>query len=218
MEFCYFRCPDEGTRSVILRGVYEAPERFAVRHFIHPSLPVIELGASIGVVSCLLNRRLRHPADHVVVEANPRVLPVLEENRARNRCRFEIVHGAVGAEGATTRISVGSGTLGSSLLLHAETYAEVPVVSLVGIVQRKGFKRFSVICDIEGAERRLIHDELSVLQSHVETLVIEFHPAINGPDEVANTQSLLQAHGFEPLWRQQDTVVYKNSALQEPAA
>ena len=185
---------------MIIRGVYEAPERFAAKHFVRPDLPVLEFGASIGVVSCLLNRRLRCPQDHAVVEANPEILPVLEENRERNRCRFDIIPGAIGAEGTTARVYAGNGSLGSSLLLRSETYAEVPVLSLAGILKQKGFKRLSLICDIEGAEGQLIRGELSVLRSHVETLVMEFHPAIIGPDEVATLQRLLQENGFDKLW------------------
>src|SRR4051812_34087897 len=45
-------------RNLLLSGEYERPERASLRTFVDPTLPVIELGASIGVISCLTNRLL----------------------------------------------------------------------------------------------------------------------------------------------------------------
>jgi len=63
--------------DLLLSDLYEEPERKALTRFVNPELPVVELGACIGVVSCLTNRRLRAPEKHVVVEANPALLPLL---------------------------------------------------------------------------------------------------------------------------------------------
>src|SRR5438270_4743065 len=48
---------------------YEVQELAALQ-YLDPALPVVELGGCMGVISCVANRRLRHPEDHVVVEAN----------------------------------------------------------------------------------------------------------------------------------------------------
>jgi len=71
---------------------YERPERIALREFLDPSAPVIEFGGNIGVVSCVVNRRLTNPENHIVVEANPELIPYLERNRKINNCRFQIVN------------------------------------------------------------------------------------------------------------------------------
>src|SRR5688572_27871524 len=61
---------------------YENGERTALR--LIPSaigLPVIELGGSIGVVACISSQHFGNPERHVVVEANPALIPVLTANR-----------------------------------------------------------------------------------------------------------------------------------------
>src|SRR5262245_29008871 len=83
----------EGPNATSLRGLlwlerYETLERHAITRWLPRDLPVVEFGASIGVVSCLVNKHLRNPAAHVCVEANPAVIPVLQRNRDRNGCRF----------------------------------------------------------------------------------------------------------------------------------
>ena len=45
-------------KAEILAGIYEKPEREAVKRFVEPSLPVVEMGGGIGIVSCILNKKL----------------------------------------------------------------------------------------------------------------------------------------------------------------
>ena len=210
---CAFRPSDEPTRRLLLRGEYEAPERIATKRYIRRDIPVVELGASLGVVSCLVNRRLRNRKNHVVVEANPALLPILAENRDRNRCEFDIVHGAAGAEGSTIRFYMGSDALNSSSLARTERSVEVPVISVAEIVKLRGFERCALVCDIEGAELNLLRAELATLQGHVEMFIVEFHPAINGQDSLEAACLLLRKHGFHKMWQQRDTLVFRNTAL-----
>jgi len=210
---CFFRCPDEESRTLILEGIYEAPELFAVQSFVRRDLPVVEFGGSLGVVACLLNQRLRKPQNHVVVEADPELISILSENRNRNHCRFEIIHGAGGASGSPARIYLSSGTLCASLNLTGDRFVDVPAITLSNILQEKGFGRCALVCDIEGAESRLIRDELETLQSRVETMIVEFHPKITGPDDVENSRRLLAERGFQQVWTGLDTQVFQNAAL-----
>src|SRR5262245_13751886 len=48
-------------KGCLLLGRYERSERNAIARFLDPDLPLIDLGASIGVTSCLSNRILRFP-------------------------------------------------------------------------------------------------------------------------------------------------------------
>src|SRR5947209_7788184 len=58
-------------RYRFLLHTYESRELRMVRRFIHQDDSVLELGACLGVVSCVTNRMLRDRTRHVVVEANP---------------------------------------------------------------------------------------------------------------------------------------------------
>src|SRR5579863_4607697 len=68
-------------KGTILLGWYENDERGMIQRNLPNDEPVIELGASIGVVACAANRRLLSPDQHVVVEASPELIPTLKKNR-----------------------------------------------------------------------------------------------------------------------------------------
>jgi FkbM family methyltransferase len=152
-----------------------------------------------------------------VVEANPRVLPTLLENRDRNHCAFEILHGAAGGAGKTVRFYIGENALSSSAIATTAESVEVPTLMLADILQARGFARCAVVCDIEGAEIEMIRAEMDTLRSQVEVLIVEFHPGINGSDPVEEARSLLKKHGFAEVWHQDNVFAYQNSALTIPA-
>jgi 16S rRNA A1518/A1519 N6-dimethyltransferase RsmA/KsgA/DIM1 with predicted DNA glycosylase/AP lyase activity len=72
-------------------GVFEKHERETIKRCLDPNLPVVEVGGCIGVVACTTNRLLQEPSKHVVVEANPDLVPVLEANRQLNQCEFVVL-------------------------------------------------------------------------------------------------------------------------------
>jgi FkbM family methyltransferase len=208
-----FRPADAVVREWLLSGRYEAPERKAVKRYVDPGIPVIELGASIGVVSCVVNRRLDNPRRHVVVEANPALLPILEENRDRNRCQFEIIEGAAGMEGSEIVFYIGDDALCSSALSRSGKSVKVPAVTLGHILDDRSFPRCSLICDIEGAEIGLIHNELNTLRTRVKVFIVEFHAVTSGADKVAAAERLLTGNGFRLAWRETSVSVFENSTL-----
>jgi len=76
-------------------GVYESTEIKMAREFIQSDDYVLELGARYGGVSCEINKKLKNKKYQVVVEPDSRVWEVLEKNRDRNNCEFEIVKGTI---------------------------------------------------------------------------------------------------------------------------
>lgn len=69
--------------------LYEQDELRLIKSFLSPSSTVLELGACIGVVSCMTNKLLSDPTRHVVVEGNRFWEPYLEYNASRNGCLFQ---------------------------------------------------------------------------------------------------------------------------------
>jgi FkbM family methyltransferase len=78
----------------------EPVERHAVIQCIGPEHPVVELGAGIGVMSCVTNAVLHNPVRYVVVEANPRAIPTLRQNQDSNCCKFEMLNPALSGDKA----------------------------------------------------------------------------------------------------------------------
>ena len=185
-------------KTGMARGEYEREERAAVRQYLDPALPVIELGGFIGVVSCAINRRLDQPAQHVVVEANPDNLPVLEGNRARNHARFTILNRAI-AYDVDTVLFHRAGLAGRVVPSATADTVEVATTTVQHIAADAGFERFALVADIEGNEVDLVQHEIDLLATRVPLIIMELHPAFTGRDRTdAITARLLDA-GFKSV-------------------
>ena len=183
-------------------GAYETLERHAVGKYLPRSSPVVELGAAIGVVSCLVNRRLANPTLHVSVEANPALIPVLERNRDRNGCRFRIIHSALAYATDSVEFGVADDFTASSVgAVHSHSTVKVPAVSLERILSEAAFEHCTLLCDIEGSEGDLVRREPHILRDRVHTLILEVHPDHLGDLGVTELGVELQRLGFWPIWQ-----------------
>ncbi len=197
--------------DLLLSDRYEEPEREALKKFLDPDVPVVELGACIGVVSCITNRRLRNPEKHVVVEANSALLPLLEGNRTRNECRFEIVHAALSHGSESIIFNVNDNILASSLRGENQKAMVVSTVTLERLLDDHGFERATLICDIEGAELQLVEHELKTLGERIVTIIMELHDRLVGEEPTQRMLAKLEAAGFETVSKDSDVVVLKNT-------
>ena len=190
---------------------YEPTEREMIRKYIDPKLPVIELGSAVGVISCIANRLLEHPEQHVAIEANPQLIPVLRENRELNGCRFAILHRAIAYDAAEAVFYVNENFTESSTCATTDRPVRVAATTLAAVADEYGFERFTLLCDIEGAEKYLIAREAQVLSERVETLFIEIHDVLRKTvrNDLANR---LQQLGFEPLFQRGDDFVFRKSS------
>lgn len=201
-------------RYWLLTGEYELPERSMLPR-IDAALPVIELGGSLGVIACLTNRRLKDPSRHLVVEANQALLARIEDNRNRNGARFEAVHAAIAYDTPFVEFPAQEDSLASSLYMASARLARTPALSLEALHARAGFGRFTLICDIEGAETELLEREISFLSRWVDKMILELHPQIESRLSSRRALEIVEAHGFRVLARERDTYCLVN---QRPAA
>jgi len=193
--------------DLLLSNLYEEPERAAVKAFVNPELPVVELGACIGVVSCITNRRLRNPEAQVVVEANPALLPILKGNRDRNACHFKIVNAAVSYGRETIKFKVDNNILASSVHNGDNAGVVVSTTTLERLLNEHGFKHATLSCDIEGAELQLVKHELKTLSERISTIIMELHDRLVGEEETRQMLETLERAGFKIVSREGDVVV-----------
>lgn len=211
-EGCSFslkRIPNGRMKLALLRGTYEVYERHAVLQYVDPEQPVIELGGCIGVVACITNRILKKPASHVVVEANPNVIPILEENRSLNHCGFEILNAAIAYDQSLVTFYSARELFGSSRLQRGRgTAVTVGTTRLRDIVRERKFESFTLVCDIEGSEYDMVLNDADVLQL-ADTILIETHARYIG--EAKNSQLLdkLKDLGFCVVDRDSHVLVMK---------
>jgi FkbM family methyltransferase len=198
-------------KGQLLSGVHEQPERTLIKKYIDPGLPLVEFGGAIGVVSCVANRLLRRPACHVVVEANPMLVPVLLGNRERNGCRFSVVNRAVAYGPSPIRFHVNENILASSVQSSTEHTLDVPTITLREILELHGFQRCTLVCDIEGAEVELVRHEARTLAGHVEMLIVEVHHRLIGTEQSARTLQTLREIGFREVDRTWESIAMRNT-------
>jgi FkbM family methyltransferase len=187
---------DSIPRVELITNKYEEAERRAVARYLRRELAVVELGGSMGVVACVTNRLLNNPAAHVVVEANPLVIPQLELNRTLNRCEFEIVNRAIAYEVDSVTFRPSSNVCGSSITKPGDQPpVTVATAQLGNLVRERGFGRFNLICDIEGLEYDLVCHDSEVLKN-ADTIILETHARFIGDDKCALMMNKLKGLGF----------------------
>jgi FkbM family methyltransferase len=202
-------------RYLLLSGKHEKPERILVKKYINPDLPLVDLGGALGVVSCVANKLLTRPEQHVVVEANPALIPVLLGNRDRNGCRFKILNRAIGYDRSVIRLYVNADVLRSSVHGTTEDPVDVPATTLHEILNDHGFRRCTLICDIEGTEVELVRREARTLSTCVAGLIMEVHDRLVGDKESAVLIETLERAGFRVIERTWDSVAFRNIGLTE---
>jgi FkbM family methyltransferase len=214
IDDCRFKLrdlPNTQMKLELLTGNYELPERNAVRRYIRPDIPVIELGACIGVVSCVTNRRLQNPKAHVVLEANPLVIPHLQSNRDINQCSFKIVNRALAYGAESVTFSPELDFWGNSIERNGgRSSVTVKTTQLGQIAKDERFEKFALICDIEGQEYELVMQEPAALDN-AELIILEVHPHVIGETKVEAVMSRLADLGFKTIDKSALVVVLAKS-------
>jgi len=202
-------------RRFLARGEYEAEEIQLARRHLRPDDAVIELGAGIGVVSCVVNSLLRDPSKHLSLEANAEVLRLLADNRRRNGREFEIVQAALGyADDRMVTFGASADNFcGGGVGRGAEKWLHVPSVRLGELIQRIGVSPVFLIMDIEGMEVDLITNESEVLAEYVRCISMETHRNKVGTERFERALETLHQIGFERVDELNAVEVWKNSAF-----
>jgi FkbM family methyltransferase len=182
-------------KGEMLFGWHEREERRLLKRWLRVDLPIVEFGGGLGVISCLANRRLDRPEKHVVVEANPEIVPLLEQNRVLNGCRFRVVNKALVHGKEAVEFGINS-RFTASRIDGPGTSISVGATTLAAIADESGFDQISLICDIEGAETALVEHEIDALRKRVRMFLVEIHPGIIGEEAESRIIGTLESAGF----------------------
>jgi len=206
-------------KSRFFRGDYERDERRMLPLYLRRELPTVEVGACIGVVSCIANRLLERPERHVVVEANPYLIPTLEANRDRNGCRFTVLNRALAYGSPSLAFAIHELFVGGSVQRNTSECVDVATTSLREILDTHGFDVVNLVFDAEGAEVDLLEHEAELLGKRVATLIIELHGRIVGESAIGRVVERLERMGFTLEERSEgslydSTCVYVNRSIE----
>lgn len=200
---CAFVIPKDVTsmayRSCFVTGEYEADERELIRSQVRADDQVLELGACLGIVSCVTNRLLRDKSRHVVVEGNPFCIPTLHRNRALNQCGFLIENCAVSNERDALFYLHPVYVVGGTTQRSTNLPVRVPCRTLRGLHERYG--PFTVlIIDVEGSELDVFEASRDVLHQY-RLVIAELHDWAIGNEGVERCRQILGELGFRPVGR-----------------
>lgn len=175
-------------RGQLLWGLYEGAECRMVRRHLRPRPWLVDLGASLGVLTSYA-ARMMGDVDVLFVEANPRLLPLAQRNLARNapRARVHPVHGAVAYGTSATHVHFESTTEHTAARLATDRSQppafSAPVVRLGDLLEGRGIDDFVLLMDIEGAEAGLLYEDPDSLNS-CRQLIVELHQSRHGGREM----------------------------------
>lgn len=170
---------------------YEDEEAQMVRRHLTPGTHVIELGGCLGIVSALIRDRIGPDATHIVVEANPSLIPALTRNATCGA-----THGDTAAQTRVMNVALdysGRDTVSFDLGQNAHvgrvggvggdrdkgtTQITAPTTTLAALADHMPPGPFALICDVEGAELDLFTQEREDVLARISVMVLETHPKV----------------------------------------
>lgn len=183
------------TRGRFLLRRYEIPECRLSRKYIAHDATVLELGGCLGVVACVVNRRLDDPRRHLVVEPHPAIVPYLEVNLARNECAFSVRQQVVSDADEATFYLRDPYIAGSSTLRTSDRRITVPTTTVARLERESGLFFDVVLVDIEGGEHAFFRENAGLLP-RLRTAIVEMHPQIIGEAACDDIRRLLRQAGL----------------------
>jgi FkbM family methyltransferase len=199
-------------------GSYEAKEARYIQAYLPVGAEVLELGASLGVVSSIILGR--RPARLVSYEAVGSLADVARQVVAHNHpgAPWELVHCAIADEGVAEVAFDWSPEYtqgGAVARAGAPARLRVPAASLAAVIARHGLPDTAwLVMDIEGMEWELARRQASSLR-HFAGIIVECHDVKDGARQVPHEEVVaeLAKAGFDVADRRGQVSVLSRKAV-----
>lgn len=188
-------------RYFIARKRYENSEAALIREHLLPGDTVIELGGALGVISKVIRDQIGQDGLHIIVEPNPATIDICKTNAAH--VNTQVIQAAVAYDASEVELSQDASLLDNRLVVspdkNKDTFS-VATTSLADLHEKAGGGRYSLVCDIEGAEGDLVSREPEAL-ADCERLIMEVHPEylLERGTTLEAMLSQLEALGFKKV-------------------
>lgn len=209
-----FRLPDSGVSktnvAAIFWGFYESAEIRLIQKYIDGNSDVVELGASIGIVSGHIASKLKPGRKIISVEANRKLVGNVEANLkkfAGRNVNFKVLNYAVQYHVAEVMMHISDDNTESSVDERMSGKGEnvlVPAITLGQIIESENLSDFTLVCDIEGSELEIILYDMEAL-GRCRNMLIEVHPVSHEGvhyDKEELVDKLIRDHQFKMVERQ----------------
>lgn len=192
-------------KAMLFWGFYESAEMRLIPKYINVDLPVIELGASLGIVSCRAIARLQINSSYTCIEANPYLVPFIKKNIALHHPTKKevVVENLAIAYGGKEEVNIqitGNNTQGR--INYEDNNNAAAVYVKTSSLLAFSAKPYTLICDIEGMEIEVLKHDAAALDN-CKYLFIELHKAWYLKDvyEVEALKTLIINMGFSLIER-----------------
>lgn len=142
-------------------------------------LSILELGGCLGVVSVISNNLLINKNNHVVIEANPELLPILIHNKKRNNSHFNIENCIISENKTNTNFKAYDKVVAGSAHRMDNREKNERVYSIKNKTLKSLVNKYClfdcIIMDIEGGELDFLIENSYYIKTNVKYIIIEIH-------------------------------------------
>lgn len=164
------------------KGVYEKEEInmiLGIPRYEFEKLSILELGGCLGVVSVISNNLLIDKNNHVVIEANPELIPILIHNKKKNNSHFKIENCIISDKKNDTKFKVYDKVVAGSAHRLDNREKNPRVYSIKNKTLKSLVNKYCLfdclIIDIEGGELDFLIENSDYIKKNVKYIIIEIH-------------------------------------------
>lgn len=195
-------------KASLFWGLYEKEEANFISKYLSGKYPVIELGGSLGVISCVAGKKLQGKK-LIIVEANKSLIPVIEENLKLNGIfDYVIEWGGIGSGEQLYFLEGDRSYKGKVTTQFTPGCVPVKEIDLLSLLDRYNISSFSLISDIEGGENSFLFEHPEGL-IHCKEMIIELHETNDKGNiiSVSSQKAQIEKSGFK-ITDTMGTVIY----------
>lgn len=187
-----------------MKGLYETAERELVQAFIRPGDQILEIGASIGIVTCFLAHRAGDNATIVSVEPDASLRPYFERQLRLNGIRAELLHALCCPlwnqsipQGLASRHFVPDrDNLCGGVAASDEAQMSVRWITAESACSETGLQPSALVVDVEGTES-VWTDHPPNFPESLSTVILEVHPHLIGIKLAGKVVQAVVGEGFQ---------------------
>jgi FkbM family methyltransferase len=205
-------------RRHLMKGRYEAAERELATTFIRPGDQILELGASVGIVTCFLARAAGERGRVVSVEPNSQLKSYFQRQLLLNGIRAELIHALccplwkqqIPEKLASQSFLASRSTLSGRTARPGETGISVRWLTAEEVCRQTSLEPTVLVADIEGTEVVWTEHPPNFPRS-LRTVLIELHTHIVGTKSAGQIVQVVMSEGFRLAGVQRNVFAFERT-------
>ncbi len=174
-----------GIKRYLVKGNYESPERILVNKYVRSGDIVLEMGASIGILTSIIATKVGKNGKVVSIEASSKLARISEKWLSSRYANIQIICAYAfpvkrSVKNLMVKFVEGNGSLGGKIEFVDDLSKDGNSDKnffISDCLDKFGFEPTIAVIDIEGTEAIVLKEEL-FLPDAIRVIIIELHPNI----------------------------------------